>query len=412
MTQIYHFKLRDYQIDISAKANKILKRFNIVYLAMEVRTGKTLTALNTAQLYGAKKVLFLTKKKAISGIYEDYLNFKFEFYLHVKNDESIHKIDEDFDLVIHDEHHRFGAFPKPNKTAKLFKQKYSKLPHIYLSGTPFPESYSQVYHQFWVSDYSPFKQYTNFYKWANSFVDKKEKYLGTHKITDYSNSKYEPIKLIIEHLLIKFTQKNAGFETNVNEKILYCDMKPITYKLCNKLIKDRVVEGEKDVILADTSVKLQSKLHQLYSGTVKFESGNSKVIDNSKALFIYGYFKKNKIGIFYKFKEELNALKEVFKGNLTTDLEEFNKTDKNIALQIVSGREGISLRNADYLVYYNIDFSAVSYWQSRDRLTTMERKNNDIYWVFSNNGIENKIYNSVLNKKDYNNSVFKQDYGK
>ena len=34
-----HFKLRDYQIDISNKANNVLKRFNMVYLAMEVRTG-------------------------------------------------------------------------------------------------------------------------------------------------------------------------------------------------------------------------------------------------------------------------------------------------------------------------------------------------------------------------------------
>lgn len=411
MTQICHFKLRDYQVNISTEANNVLKKFKIVYLAMEVRTGKTLTALNTAELYGAKKVLFLTKKKAISGIYEDYLNFKFDFFIRVVNDESIHKIDDTFDLVIHDEHHRFGAFPKPNKTAKIFKQKYSNLPQIYLSGTPFPESYSQVYHQFWVSDYSPFKKYTNFYKWANTFVNKKEKYLGTHKITDYSDAKYEPIKLIIEHLLIKFTQKEAGFETNVNEHILYCDMKPITYKLCDKLVKDKVIEGKDEVILADTSVKLQSKLHQLYSGTCKFESGNSKVLDYSKAEFIKDKFKQNKIGIFYKFKEEFNALKEVFKNNLTTDFDEFNTTDKNIALQIVSGREGISLRNADYLVYYNIDFSAVSYWQSRDRLTTMDRKNNDIYWVFSKKGIEKKIYNSVLNKKDYNNKIFKQDYG-
>ena len=406
-----HFKLRDYQIDISNKANNVLKRFNMVYLAMEVRTGKTLTALNTAHLYGAKKVLFLTKKKAISGIYEDYLNFKFDFFIRVVNDESIHKIDDTFDLVIHDEHHRFGAFPKPNKTAKIFKQKYSKLPQIYLSGTPFPESYSQVYHQFWVSDYSPFKQYTNFYKWANTFVDKKDKYLGTHTVVDYSSAKYEPIKLLIEHLLIKFTQKDAGFETNVNEHVLFCDMKPIIYKLCDKLIRDNVIEGKEDVILADTSVKLQSKLHQLYSGTCKFESGNSKVLDYSKAEFIKDKFKQKKIGIFYKFKEEFNALKEVFKDNLTTDLNEFNTTDKNIALQIVSGREGISLRNADYLVYYNIDFSSVSYWQSRDRLTTMERKTNDIYWVFSKGGIESKIYKAVLNKKDYNNKIFKQDYG-
>jgi hypothetical protein len=404
------FKLRPYQLEISEKAVNILNKNKIVYLSMQVRTGKTLTALNIANLYKAKNVLFLTKKKAIKSILDDYSNFNFTFDITVLNDESIHKLGLDFDFVIHDEHHRFGAFPKPNKSAKIFKQKYSNLPMVFLSGTPFPESYSQVFHQFWISNYSPFKE-NNFYKWAKNYVNVKLKYLGYANVNDYSEANYDKIKPIIDKYLVTFTQKQAGFETNVNENILYCDMNSLTYDLCEKLKNDLVIEGKNEVVLADTSVKLQSKLHQLYSGTVKFESGKRKVLDYSKAEFIKERFKNNKIGIFYKFKAEYDALKEIYKDNLTDNLEEFNTSDKNIALQIVSGREGISLRNAEYLVYYNIDFSAVSYWQSRDRLTTMERKNNDIFWVFSRNGIEEKIYKSVQNKKDYNLKIFKQDYG-
>lgn len=404
------FNLRDYQIEISEKANIILRRKKIVYLSMEVRTGKTLTALNTAYLYGVKKVLFLTKLKAIQSIKDDFEKMNFDYDLTVINDESLHKIKEKFDLVIHDEHHRFGAFPKPNKTAKIFKEKFGNLPMIFLSGTPFPENYSQVYHQFWVSNYSPFN-HSNFYRWANDFVNIKMRYLGYAEVKDYSDADYNKIEPFIKDYLLTFTQQNAGFETVVNENILYCDMKPITYVICDKLISDLVVKGKEDVILADTNVKLQSKLHQLYSGTVKFESGKSKVFDHSKAIFIKEYFKNKKIGIFYKFKAEYECLKDIFSESLTDNLEEFNSTDKNIALQIVSGREGISLKNADYLVYYNIDFSAVSYWQSRDRLTTMERKTNDIFWVFSKKGIEEKIYRVVQSKKDYNNKIFKQDYG-
>ena len=86
------------------------------------------------------------------------------------------------------------------------------------------------------------------------------------------------------------------------------------------------------------------------------------------------------------------------------------KNIKNIALQIVSGSEGISLKNADYLVYFNIDFSSKNYWQSRDRLTTMQRKSNDIFWVFAENGIEEKIYTKVLQKKSYTLNVFKKDF--
>jgi hypothetical protein len=335
----------------------------------------------------------------------------FTFKLTIANDESLHKISCNFDLVIHDEHHRFGAFPKPNATAKLFKKMYGNLPMIFLSGTPTAESYSQWYHQFWVSDYSPFEQ-VNFYKWANDYVNVKVKHLGHGKVNDYTDARKKDFWHFIRYYILTFTQVEAGFSTQVNENVLYCDMDAITYKIIDKLKKDLVVQNkEGQLILADTSVKLQQKLHQLYSGTCKFEDGTSKVIDLSKAMFIDNHFKGQKIAIFYKFVEEFNALKTIFGNRLTNDLEEFNTTDKNIALQIVSGREGISLAKAKYLVYYNIDFSAVSYWQSRDRLTTMDRKVNDVYWIFSKDGIESKIYASVIKKKDYNNETFKRDFG-
>ena len=78
-------------------------------------------------------------------------------------------------------------------------------------------------------------------------------------------------------------------------------------------------------------------------------------------------------------------------------------------MQIVSGREGISLRQAEALIYYNIDFSATSYWQSRDRMTTKDRMYNKIYWVFAKGGIEKSIYQTVVKKKDYTLRHFKKD---
>ena len=99
----------------------------------------------------------------------------------------------------------------------------------------------------------------------------------------------------------------------------------------------------------------------------------------------------------------------MYGDTICTELEEFNNTSKSIALQIVSGREGISLRKAEALVYYNIDFSATSYWQSRDRMTTKDRENSKVYWVFSEGGIEKDIYKAVLKKKDYTVRHFKKD---
>lgn len=404
-------ELRDYQIKNSQLGAEILKSLGIVYFAMQVRTGKTATALNTCLLCGFKNVLFLTKKKAVKSIESDYKDFGFNFKLKVINNESLHLLKEnDFDCVIMDEAHRFGSFPKPSKYCKYFKLRFSKLPIILLSGTPTPESYSQIYHQFWISNKSPFKSYINFYKWSKEFVKVTQKNMGFGLINDYSKANNEFIKSFTDKYMITYTQEQANFTSVINEHTLYVDMPEIVLKLSNRLIKDLVIEGNNEIILADTAVKLQQKLHQLYSGTIKFESGNSKVLDYSKALFISNYFHGKKIAIFYKFKEELNALKFAFQNKLTTDLDEFNNSNKNIALQILSGREGISLKAADYLVYYNIDFSAVSYWQSRDRLTTMDRPTNDIFWIFTKGGIEEKIYKSVMNKKDYTLSVFRKDY--
>lgn len=402
--------LRQYQKDLSDKATKILRQKNIVYLAMEVRTGKTLTSLKVAENVGAKKVLFLTKKKAVQSVVDDYNAFGFSFELTVINDESSHKVDGDFDLVIHDEHHRFGAFPKPNKFAKDFKKRFSKLPQIYLSGTPHPESYSQIYHQFWTSDRSPFKSYSTFYKWAKDFVYIEKRNLGYAEVNDYSNAKKNKIKPIIEPYFITYSQEEAGFKTEIKEHFLYCTMKQSTYDLADTLMSDKVYKGAEDVVLADTSVKLQQKLHQIYSGTIITESGQSFVIDNTKALFIKDEFKGKKIAIFYKFKKEYDALKGVLRDDLTNDLKEFKATKKSIALQMVSGREGVNLSNADCLVYYNIDFSAVTYFQSRARLSAQNRNKNDVYWVFSESGIEEKIYKAVSEKKSYTADLFKKDY--
>jgi len=104
-------QLRDYQVDISEQAIQIIKDFGLVYLAMQVRTGKTITSLHIASLYGAKKVLFVTKKKAISSIQDDYDNSLCIYDLDIINYESVHKAQQNYDLIIIDEAHALGQYP-------------------------------------------------------------------------------------------------------------------------------------------------------------------------------------------------------------------------------------------------------------------------------------------------------------
>lgn len=406
-------EFRDYQEEIIDRGLEVIQSSRFLYLSMEVRTGKTLTALGICdKLRDVDRVLFLTKKKAISSITVDSDKLCPHYELWVQNYESIHKLpDLKWDVIVLDEAHGMSAMPKPSKRAKDVALLIAKnRPYvILLSGTPTPESYSQMYHQVYAIPKNPFSHYKNFYRFADDHVDKKQRMINGVMVNDYSRGKDTIINLMKPYT-ISYTQKEAGFESEIKEHVLRVRMDGSTYALANRLKRDLVIEGKDEIILADTPVKLMMKLHQIYSGTIKFESGASMVLDTTKAEFIKQNFGNQKIGIFYKFKEELNALKSVFKDSLTTELDEFNDSDKSIALQIVSGREGISLRNAISLVYYNIDFSATSYWQSRDRMTTKERTHNDVYWVFSYGGIEDKIYQSVMSKKNYTLSHFKKDF--
>lgn len=405
-------EFRDYQEQIIQEGVEILEKSQLLYLSMEVRTGKTLTSLGICEKLDVDNVLFITKKKAISNITADSDKLCPSYSLFVINYESLHKLPNiSWDVIICDEAHSMGAFPKPSNRAKAVRDLIQRNePYLILmSGTPTPESFSQMYHQVYAARNNPFKKYKNFYRFADDYVNVKQLKISGRLMNDYKTGKQEILTAMKPHT-ISYSQKEAGFVSNIEEEVLTVKMRDSTYSLANRLKRDLVVEGKEEVLLADTPVKLMMKLHQIYSGTVKFESGKSMTLDTTKGDLIKLYFTGRKIGIFYKFKQELAVLKDVFGDQLTTELSVFEDTDKNIALQIVSGREGISLRQADCLVYMNIDFSATSYWQSRDRMTTKDRVKNDIYWVFSEGGIEQDIYNAVSKKKDYTLKHFKRDY--
>ena len=91
-----------------------------------------------------------------------------------------------------------------------------------------------------------------------------------------------------------------------------------TKTLIKRLEKDLVIEGQNEIILADTPVKLMQKVHQLSSGTIKFESGNYGILDKSKAVYIKELFKGQKIAIFYKFKAEFELLNKYLQIGPTT----------------------------------------------------------------------------------------------
>lgn len=407
-------ELRDYQETLSGQAADLLRQYHIAYLAFDMRTGKTLTALSACNKMDYSRVLFITKKKAIASVESDYSQSGYAFKLKVVNYEQVINLAlEPWDVVIVDEAQSLKAYPKPsgrtcNIRAILHR---THADAIFLSGTPTPEGYSDIYHQFWVSAYSPFVQ-DNFYKWCKEFVNVKQKMISGRLHNDYSHAIEDKVKHVIDKYMITYTREEAEFTVaQVKENIVSVDCDPRIETLKKILVRDRyykMADGEE--IVCDTPVSLQNKLHQISSGTVITESGVRRVLDYAKAHYIKNNYVGQRIAVFYKFQAEGDAIRAIL-GDTTDSPEEFATGNKPFVCQVQTGSMGVDLSTADVLIFYNIDFSAVQYWQARDRLLKMTReKDARVDWLFNVDGIEPKIYEAVRQKKDYTNSWFNRDY--
>lgn len=400
-------QLRDYQERISTSAAALLREKKICYLSMECRTGKSLTALAAAVKLGVKSVLFITKIKAKKSVEDDYRALHPNYELEVINYESVHKCVGKYDLVVCDEAHSLGAYPKPSLRAKAVKKVAKGKPVLYLSGTPSPESYSQLYHQFWICDYSPFAAYTTFYKWANDFVIKRQRMVNGYMINDYSTADKHKIDELTADVFVSFSQEDAGFSTNIVEHTLTVPMKQETANYFHQLQKDRVISLNGRAVLGDTPAKLLSKLHQLSSGTVIAEDGTHLILDTSKAEYIRRMFAGKKVAIFYTYQSEFELLKNAF-PNWTESPEEFQaSTDKVFISQVRKAREGVRLDSADALIFFSFEFSYLSYEQGRNRLVSKERKDAaEVYFLCGDFGIETEILNAVHGKQDFTLSYY------
>lgn len=403
-------------------AKEVLFQKRIVYLAAEVRTGKNFMSFTIAKESGWNRLVFVTKKKALIGVNSDYNAWgqKFDFFMAV-NFEQVYKLINAgliIDGLIIDEAHATGQHPKPSQRTKALKELIGDKRVILMSGSPHPETPSQIFHQFWITQYGPFQQYKNFYKWAHDYVDIKQRRINGWPVNDYSHAREEEVKAAIRPYMVHFSQQDAGFTSLVEEEILRVPIDERMYSLMKILKRDKVYKMKSgDTILADTPVKLQSLFHQLSSGTLTIaEAIDNKIVrkrftlDESKAWFVKSKFTGQKIAIFYKFIAEGELLRKVF-TNHTDNPEVFNKTsDITFICQIVSGREGINLSTADALIMYNIDFSATSYWQGRARMQTKNRTvASKMYWVFSERGIESFVYKAVVKKQNYTKAFFVRD---
>lgn len=405
----------------------ILAEHMICYLAMEERTGKTLSAILICEMANVHDILVITKKgKPLKGWQDDITAFNGTKKFTVINYHSLHKLpDHKYDLVILDEAHNYiSGYPKRSKIWQMVSRFTKLVPIIYVSATPHAQTMALLYNQFALSSWSPWRMYSNFYEWYKSFGTGKTKYLHGQEIKCYDSVQDDKVKACVNHLFVTATRKEVGFTHEPKDILHYINLDEATKDIYNLLISDNAIE-EPVYFLADTVTLIRTGLHQLEGGTlktisfeappkdnmvkqrkekVKDEDGivigvkyhNYYVLDNDEKI---QYIKdnwgdSNTVAIMYHYIAEGFKLREAFKNAEI--------------LQATTNAEGVDLSNFEHLVIYSQDFSTARHSQRRARQANRRRATPiNIHFLLVKDGVSEQVYRTVsVNKENYVDSVF------
>ena len=382
-----------HQIELAGKCVDVLAAKGVCYLASAPRSGKSLTSLLVAEsLEDVTSVLVLTPKRAIEGWHTIINGYSYGKDVHVTNYEQIHKLDkEDYDFIIVDEAHNMGAYPKPAKRTKNIRDFCTDKKIMLLSGTPAIESKSMYYHQFWLSSYSPFKEYSNFYKFHRVYGIPSEMIIMGRIAKKYNETKDTLIENAIEENMVVFDGLNMRKTEVVKETV---GLQPTTKNLYNTLFKDRILNINGVDIVCDSIMKLRVTLHQLENGYLKDAGavGNTEKID-----FVKRKFKGMNIAVMAHYIGERVMLQSHFDHVYSSN----------------AHAEGCDLSHHDALIIFSQDYSGAKFTQRIDRLTNINKGGavGKVHVLTSPGAVSDMVFEAVANKKDFNNDFFLH-YGK
>ena len=403
---------KPHQVEFADKLYAMMKVKGYAYLAGKPRSGKTLTAILTAEKSDKiNNVLVLTKKAAISGWEKFTKGMELKHSYHVINYEQAHKtIAGEYDFVIIDESHNLGTLGKPSQRIKTIKKLCWNMPHIHLSGTAIVESPCGIYHQMSISKFSPFKQ-KNFYDFHRVYGTPYSIKAAGRDINQYdkANSLLMPK---INEFTIYMTQEDAGIDKTMQavDKLHYVELNKPTKDLYNLIQKDNIakvftnmffnlkpignlLEDSKDLV-CDTVMKLRTSLHMLESGIAKVDDeyiylGNTEKIDYIKETF----GDEETTGIMCHFVGERKLLEKHFK--------------KAKIYSSSAHAEGVDLSHLSNFVIMSSDYSGSKFIQRRDRIINTEGSNTlTVHHIMVKKAISEQVYKKVSKKEDFNNSTY------
>jgi len=391
---------RPEQLDCAEQAYAILKKHMLVYLAMEERTGKTLTSLLVCErCENVKSVLVITKKNALSGWHNTLADWEHTKSYEVTNYHQVHKFKhDDYDLVILDEAHNYiSGFPKRSLFWKRVKKLTIKRPLIYLSATPHAQGLQMLYNPLALSSWSPFREWQSPYRWFEAFGIPKKIMVHDRLVETYKRVKTRDVERLTQHLFITATRKELGFTHEPTDKLHYIQLDDTVKEHYNTLLKKKVLDINEDKLICDTPMKLRTSLHMMEGGVAKVGEKYLVLPNEEKIQYILKTWGDTpSLVIMYNYIAEGKKLHNRF---------QFARI-----LQATSFAEGIDLADWQTLVIYSQDFSTARHTQRRARQSSKSRTEPiTVHYLLVHGGISEQVYKTVsINKRNFVDSVFER----
>lgn len=402
------------QLELATKGIEIIKEHALVYLAMEERTGKTLTAILIAEDIRVTKVLVITKKKAMQGWFDTIAQYNPLCSYLVINHHSLHNIPESFkpDLVIIDEAHAyFSGYPKRSKMWLAARNYTIGKPIIFISATPKAQGAQLLYNQLALSDWSPWAKFKDFFAWYKHYAERDKEgkfkmgYVGAGvQALDYTAVRHEEVYNSVKHLFITKTRAELGFEQEPEDVVHYIELDAKIKAIYNTILTKKAIafthaETGKDYnLICDSGIKLRWALHMLEGGTLKIDDEYIDLGNKEKVDYILKTWGDSKdLVIMYQYKADKIKLEKYFKNALI--------------LQAQTYSEGVDLSMYKHLVIYSQDFSTAKHTQRRARQANRARVDEiKVHFLLVKKAISAQVYKTVSkNKTNFVDSVFEKE---
>ena len=425
------------------------------FLAMDMGTGKSMTAVALTLHWHCERVLILCPLSVVnvwSREFERHAPGKFkvlalnkgsvtdkkekaESFLRVAeirgkpcaiviNYESAWRepfktfaINNGFNLLILDESHRIKA---PGGSASRFCSQLGKaIPRrLGLTGTPMPHSPLDLYAQFRTIDPHIF---------GYSFSRYKQRYAdmgGYHgyQVTGFKNQ--DEMRQKFESIAFQVTKEEALDLPELTHINIPCQISPDAMKLYLSLEINFYAEIESGEITAANVLVKGLRLQQITSGFIKNDEGVETEIDNSKAKVLEDLLVDTPQGqcvvVFCRFRNDLNKVRSIANkagrtyGEVSgrrkdlTDTATIPNDIDVLGVQIQSGGVGIDLTRASIGIYFSLGFSLGDYLQSVSRLHRPgQNQHVTFYHLIAEKTIDERVYRALKERKNMVDEILK-----